>query len=225
MIELDSCRFLDNPVGCVSAEEHRVLARNSFFSGSGFALVNCARGSQFSDCRFQGNTTGYHLLASGDSLLVTFCSFSGSSPNASACVGLVEGSGTISYSQFGPGQFAAFALYASRNCDLTLLITGNIFSQLVEITPVVVQCQSEGAVPVRFDSNLFTSVTNSGAKAIQVEPDVSAVINSNRFLTLSPANHAAIFSASAYVQALLNIFEATGLAFQAFHENDARFNY
>jgi len=224
LIELDSCLFENNPVGCVSTEEHRVVAHNSSFNGAGFTLVNCASNSQFDRCRFSGATSAYHLLIDGEAT-VTHCDFSGNSPDVNAWLFLLNGGGTVAENVFHNGQFAAFAIHANRNCTLPLTIAGNIFNQLFDVTPIVLECASPGSIPARIDSNLFTAIVTPRAKAIQIEPDAKTLLTGNRMIGLSPPDHAAVFSVCDSVVARRNIFIDNGLAYQAFAYNDARHNY
>lgn len=224
LIELDSCLFENNPVGCVSTEEHRVVARNSSFNGAGFTLVNCASNSQFERCRFSGATSAYHLLIDGEAT-VTQCEFSGNSPDVNAWLFLLNGSGTVAENVFHNGQFATFAVHAERNCTLPLSITGNIFNQLFDVTPIVIECLSPGLIPAMVDSNIFTAIVTPRAKAVQIEPDAKTLLSANRMIGLSPFDHAVVFSACDSVVARQNLFIANGLAYQAFSYNDARHNY
>ncbi len=224
LIELDSCLFVNNPVGCVSTEEHRVVARNSFFNGAGFTLVNCASNSQFERCRFSGATSAYHLLIDGEAT-VTQCDFSGNSPDVNAWLFLLNGSGLVAENIFHNGQFATFAVHVERDCAFPLSISGNIFSQLFDVTPIVIECLSPGLVPAMVDSNIFTAIVTPRAKAVQIQPDAQTLISGNRMIGLSPPDHATIFSACDSVVARRNIFIGNGLAYQAFSYNDARHNY
>ncbi|MBK6765270.1 MAG: T9SS type A sorting domain-containing protein [bacterium] len=224
-IELDSCRFMNNPVGCVSAEEHQVSARNSLFDGGGFALINCGAGSSVLNCDFRGSPAGYALLMSGDSLLVSECAFSGNAPEANAWIAWADGSGSITYNLFEAGQFVFFGVHVSRVCTEPLWIVGNIFRQLFEITPIVIECEVAGGEVAHVDSNLFVGIVTHRAKAIQIEPNVPVVMNSNRFNSLSPSDRATVFSTGQQVFARENIFSGNGLAYWSSEPNDARFNY
>jgi hypothetical protein len=208
-VEMERCEFRDDTALCVSLGRGRLLATDCFFSGSGFALVECTDSSQLNRCTLRNGISAQlliHLLVGyGRGIEVRDCVFGPYGPFPYAMVEIRYSGARIEGNLFANSRCAS-ALYTAGSCDdsigfVPFMIRNNHF---VNNGPAAVEGQCFGGIVAGCDSADVTVVAaliennifedcSSYVRPKAIALGNGGVIARNVLTRLAPADFGAVY--------------------------------